>query len=44
LIKERILLERIGLDDLVFASGGTDPRLPPVGGQRRNASETLVSA
>jgi hypothetical protein len=33
LIKERILLERIGLDDLVFANDGTDPRLLPGGGQ-----------
>jgi hypothetical protein len=43
LIKERILLERIGFDDLVFANDRTDPRLPPAGGQGRNAHETVVS-
>jgi hypothetical protein len=43
LIKERILLEYIGFDDLFFADDGTDPRLPPAGGQGRSAHETVVS-
>jgi hypothetical protein len=31
-IRERILLERISLDDLVFANGCTDPGILPAGG------------